>query len=1019
MRPHFLEFTAMGSYPNTVTVDFDALAPQGLFHIHGPTGAGKSSLIDAMCFALYGTIPSPRRADGLRSHHADPKVEAVVRFGFSAQGQTWKIIRTPAQSRAKLRGNGSTEQRPTATLQRREGGGWATVSSGVKEVDPIVHRILGLDADQFMQVVVLPQGGFQKVLRAGADEREDLLRHLFGSERFKVYTQRLKERSEALKHRVDSQRHAQEVTAQRIATNLQQFDISVEDFPSIVDDDTLYDVNEALVKTQELAQLRHDEAEAAEKAAIDADVRLRRSHKLFERWRRKVGATATLNSLQEQREEIDAIREELASAERAAPLAPLNNAVQEAHKLFNSASSTRQVAQSAIRTMLSGKLIHEETVSNELAPLVSSIPLPTQLDVVRRNIRQRTTEVSVAADQARQAIHARADVRDYKARLPYLTDTQADVQRQILELEAETTQHQQLLTQCQAEAAKEAHVTEELRTLENRIAAADALRNEQQRTTQIREQLDSTISEKEEAERQHFALLERRIQAMAGELASKLIEGDACAVCGSKAHPNPAVWSDIISDVDIAQAAAAVEKIATVISQIRLRLEEAQTRETAYATAAGDALENRAASLSAREQLQVAQQKAQRAKVEAQRIERALTDMRNKMEHLQAQLADISEKLAVTLSRLEESQTRLAALEERIGEHGGQDVIELASTLESAHEAVDALANSIEEERMRAELLESARQRLAEHAAQSGVDDVADALAYLRNEAQLHDLRDRVKRWEQACATAEATLAEPTVAAMTEEPDVQSVETTLKKAQVRHQEALKLAATSEAQVKHLVEAVEALREEYERFKPLVQEYERVHQLYELCYGGRSNTKRQSLERYILASYLEEVAVAASKRLQLMSAGRYSLRHSDARVRGNAASGLALLVTDAYTGQEREVSTLSGGETFLASLALALGLADVVQAKAGGVHIEALFIDEGFGSLDPEALELALAELDRLREGGRLVGVISHVAALRERIPAGIEVIRGAAGSTIRQHNGYVDIRDHKTAVSVS
>jgi exonuclease SbcC len=1018
MRPHLLEFTALGSYPNSVSVDFDALAPQGLFHIHGPTGAGKSSLIDAMCFALYGTIPSPRRADGLRSHHADPKLEAVVRFEFSAQGERWKIIRTPAQLRAKLRGDGFTEQRPTASLQRKEGGGWATVSSGVKEVDPIVHRILGLDADQFMQVVVLPQGGFQRVLRAGADEREDLLRHLFGSERFRVYTERLKVRADHLKQRVESQRHAQDATAARIAAGLQQFDIVVDDFPQIVDDDTLYDVNEALVQTQDVANKRQAEVEAAATAVTDADVRLRRSHTLFERWRRKVGATATLNALEEQREEVEAIRGELAHAERAAPLAPLFHAAQEAHKLFLSASSTREVAQSSIRTMLMGKLLHEEVVSAELSKLLVGVPAAGLLDEVRRNIRLRSTEVSVAADQARQALHARADVRDFRGQIPPLTETQNAIKADIASLDGALTHDHETLTRLQSEAAREPQITEELRLLQNRIAAAKALGNEKQRTQEIRTQLDAVVAEKEQAEQQHFSLLERRIKSMAGELASQLIDGDPCTVCGSTAHPNPAVWSDIVSDVDISAAANNTERIGATIADIRRRLDEAQQRETAYATAAGDVLENRATALSTLEQLQQSELAAQRSEAQARDLERSMNQSRARIEQLQARLAQTSEKLATTTSRLHDAQARLAELEARIGDQAGQDVIELASSLESAHEAVDALANSIEEERMRAEAWESAQSRLDQHARDSEVDDVADALAYLRNETQLRELRERVKRWDLARASAESTLAEPTVRSMTEEPDVQTVETVLQEAQARHEAALKAAATADAQVKHLVDAVEELRAEYERFKPLLHEHETVHQLYELCNGGRSNTKRQSLERYILASYLEEVAEAASKRLHLMSAGRYSLRHSDARVRGNAASGLALLVTDAYTGQEREVSTLSGGETFLASLALALGLADVVQAKAGGVHIEALFIDEGFGSLDPEALELAMAELDRLREGGRLVGVISHVATLRERIPAGIEVIRGAAGSTIRQHNGIIDLRD-KTPASAS
>jgi exonuclease SbcC len=189
-------------------------------------------------------------------------------------------------------------------------------------------------------------------------------------------------------------------------------------------------------------------------------------------------------------------------------------------------------------------------------------------------------------------------------------------------------------------------------------------------------------------------------------------------------------------------------------------------------------------------------------------------------------------------------------------------------------------------------------------------------------------------------------------------------------------------------------------DESRRLGPALEESDRLRHLADVC-SGTGNPLRMSLERYVLASYLEEITEAASVRLLAMTGGRYALRHSDARVKGGGASGLGIIVSDAYTGTERDPSTLSGGETFQASLALALGVADVVGRHAGGVHLDTLFVDEGFGALDAEALEQALAELDRLREGGRLVGIISHVGTLRERITAGIEVVRTANGSNAR------------------
>lgn len=1007
MRPHLLEFTAIGSYPGSVTVDFDALAPQGLFHIHGPTGAGKSSLIDAMCFALYGTIPPPRRADGLRSHHANPKTEAVVRFEFSAQGQTWKIIRTPTQLRAKLRGDGTTEQRATATLQRKEGGGWATVSSGPKEVDPIIQKLLGLDAEQFMQVVVLPQGGFQRVLRAGADEREDLLRHLFGSERFKLYTQRLKERSDNLKHRVDAQVHSQQSAATRVAAGLAEFDIAIDNFPDHIDDPIIEQVRKGSEQAKVSAAELKKAADEAGEAAGRAEVVARRVQNLYKRWQTKVGAMSSLASLEEQRSDIEAIRNELRGAEKAAPLAPLHAAVEEAKRQFISATTARQVAQSAIRSKLTSDLVGESDICFALSQLVDVVPTDAQIDTVRKQLRTRQQSIQVAADQARQTVSTREDVDHFIKSLPFPKLTLEQLQLEIDARESDMERQQAKLAELQTVASRGDALRLELEQLQRAIDAANAYRNEQKRTAEIRNRLDEVRSEAEAASTKHLSLLERRIKSMAGELASKLTDGEPCVVCGSQEHPAPATWVDIVSDEEIAAAAQLKDELTSRVRVSEQSLSEATEREAAYAAAAGDVLENRASAYSQKENLEEQIAVATSAEKQIKEVEATIQDLKVRTQRLQNDLAKTTEQIVSLTSRLEDAKKRLAELEAAIDKQGGMHVLEIADALEETFESVDVLASTIEQERMRNEAWDAAQRRLTEQAEASGVEDVVDALAYLRNQEQLQMLRERVKRWEHAKAVAESHLDDPTIAVMEEEPDVQAAESERTEAAARHKEALAAAARAEAQAAQLEASVTDLVAAYERFKPLIEEYERVHTLYELCHGGRSNTKRQSLERYILASYLEEVAEAASKRLHLMSSGRYSLRHSDARVRGNAASGLALLVTDAYTGQEREVSTLSGGETFLASLALALGLADVVQAKSGGVHIEALFIDEGFGSLDPEALELALAELDRLREGGRLVGVISHVQALRDRIPAGIEVVRGPAGSTIKQNNGLI------------
>ncbi len=285
--------------------------------------------------------------------------------------------------------------------------------------------------------------------------------------------------------------------------------------------------------------------------------------------------------------------------------------------------------------------------------------------------------------------------------------------------------------------------------------------------------------------------------------------------------------------------------------------------------------------------------------------------------------------------------------------------------------------------------------------AEQGFADVAEVRAALLPPDRLAALRARVEQHDAEAARVRATLADPDLSALAgaAEPDLDGLRAAAGDAAAAADEALERRAAVVRATAELRTLAAAAAGRAAALAPLVDEARRVRHLADVC-GGTGNALRMSLERFVLAAVLEDITARASVRLAAMSGGRYTLRHSDGRVRGNAASGLSILVRDAFTGVEREVGSLSGGETFQASLALALAVADAVQSHAGGVTLDTLFIDEGFGSLDPDSLELAMDELDRLREGGRMVGVISHVAALAERVPVGLRVSRGRDGSQV-------------------
>jgi len=992
MRPRLLEITAIGSYAGDMRIDFDALAPHGLFHIHGPTGAGKSSLLDALCFALYGSVPGRRRADGLRSHHADGTTEAKATLEFTAQDSDWRIVRTPTQWRGKRRGSGMTEQRATAALHRRSGSHWEPVASGPKEVDPIVERLIGLDARQFMQVVVLPQGEFQRALQAGADERAALLRTLFHTDRFDDYARRLGDRSAEAGEKTAGLRREVEHLERRLDAVLTSA-LGESDRPSPPSDAPLVDRVSTLRSRARALADRADSAairsEAAEQVAAAATTRLRNVQLAAATWQRRVGAERRLASLAESSSEIEAMRAELQAASLVAGLVPLadhtaalDHARRRARNQADAALERREQAWDALdaadRADLAGAPREiSRAVTDRVQLLVGWRDAASHAKDARREAN--------ALDRQQQVTAAEADAAE--ARSLQLATELSDLTERLAVHEAESCQIEALTAQREAVAARLGALAELAAVRHEHDAAA---------TTAAAEEHASAT-----AQQAHLDLLKEQLDGIAGFLAAKLSGGTPCAVCGSTEHPNPAPTASTVTEDDVARAEQRARDARARASRARAVEIEHRQRVERVSALTGDGattgdLER------AHEELTERLANAESHAHGASDVRRRIEETEQERQALAMQAVSLRERAAASAERARAERARAERLTSELD--AGADVATLEvriSCLSAFREADERSHRAQEEVERRSREHDEAIASLHEHLSRAGIASVDDLRAASRSPEAIDALQDAVQQWDQARALALDTLQSPEVVAVTSAPDLIGAQQASRDADAERSEALGERVTLEAARDEAHRLLTDLDSAVAVFGPASDEHAKLAALADLCAGGRSNRRRMSLERYVLASYLEEVAEAASRRLGVMTGGRYRLRHSDERVRGNAASGLGLLVNDAYTGVEREVSTLSGGETFLASLALALGLADVVQRHAGGVQIDALFIDEGFGSLDPEALDLAMAELDRLREGGRLVGVISHVPALRERIPTGIEVRRMATGSTIR------------------
>ena len=985
MRLHRLELAGFGPFRDRQIVDFDAFADDGIFLITGRTGAGKSSVLDGVAFALYGNVP---RYDGpdkrLRSDHCAPEDPTEVSLDFTVGDVRWRVVRSPDYARPKLRGGGMTTEPARAELFELVDGVWIGRASRPRDVAEILDRVLGLNLQQFQQVILLAQNKFSRFLLARNDERQALLRTLFGTRRYEEYARELDDR------RRDTQQQLRERGVHAEAL-LAEAELLVDDVAEPSASDDLAARREAVRTAAERARYRVETAEIARAKADEvwtaaaADLALRERQRQAQRARDE--ADARLAAL-----EADADIVAQARVERDRAVA---------------AETLRGALERAARTGLAARAAETEAAAADEEWLAAGEDPAADLDVTDEELTGELARVDAAVESQRQL-----DALD--AELALATGALADAGETLRRLSAEATEvpvRREALRAARAEAAVEAgRIAEGESAVEaarlrqeagRRASDADAL------LTAAEADYTAALDASAAASAALARLMRRRVAERAGELAAALVPGEPCAVCGSTEHPHPAprahdaVTDDTITDAEGAVVRARAEETHAAEEARRLRDELTEAR----AVAGGAGAEELARALAdAEEELQ----RARDAEARLGGIERDLA-------LIDAQQADLAAAVESAVRDERDAATRVTALEARRQE--------IAQTVERAREEFESVAERravLIERRERARRRRSAlaalalAQEAADAAAaeaeagaeQAGFTDLLDAADALRSRAETAALVERVQTHERDLALVRARLLELQL----ELAGVPEGPVELDEARQKAEDADRARGHAIAELSRVLSAADRLSdlvvridEAYASVAELAQEAAVVTRLADTLLGRAPNTRRMTLETFVLAAELEEIVIAANVRLAEMSAGRYSLHHSDALAARGAASGLGIEVMDAFTGQVRPPQSLSGGETFLASLSLALGLAEVVTARAGGMRLDTLFIDEGFGSLDAETLELAMSVLDELRAGGRTVGVISHVEAMKDQLPAQLTIEATPQGpSIIRQ-----------------
>ncbi|MFE7901191.1 AAA family ATPase [Streptomyces sp. NPDC057424] len=994
MRLHRLAITAFGPFGGTQTVDFDDLSTAGLFLLHGPTGAGKTSVLDAVCYALYGSVPGARQGggqgSGLRSDHAAPATRTEVTLDLTVAGRRLEITRQPPWERPKKRGTGTTLDKAQTWLREYDAttGAWKDLSRSHQEIGEEITQLLGMSREQFCQVVLLPQGDFARFLRADAEARGKLLGRLFDTRRFADVEKRLAERRRATETQVrdgDAELLADAHRMQQAADDAMELPELAPGEPGLA---------EAVLGAAAVARSTAREqltvaactltaAESSQAAAVRALDDVRERDRLQRRFAQARDRAARLERGAEAYREAQALMERGRKAEAVAPALELREASEAEHR-------RAAAAEARARALL------PDTFADAGASGLAAAA-------------RRAAEELGGLDSARRAEVRLAELLDERVGLDRQERADADLLQEaeawLDGWEESRTALQSRVDSAQQAAALAEQLAERREPAQQRLRAArmrDQLAQDTDRAVdRVRTAQDETLRAK-----QHWLdLKEQRLNGIAAELAANLTDGAPCAVCGATEHPAPA--RKVAGHVDREaeeHALTAYQRADEQRAEDERRLAVVREALAAATAEAGDTPTGQLA----REVGELEEQytQARGAAAELHAAQERLRQAGHEHERRLAARQETAVRSAARVGRRERLDRERAALEEELDRARGtlDSVAARAAQLERRTALLTDAADTARVAEDTARRLKDADARLADAAFRAGFETPQAAAAALLDNAAHRELQHRLDAWQQEEAAVRAVLAEADTAAAAREPqaDPDSAQQTADEAARRLRDAASAHDAAGRRCTELDRLSARATASVRRLAPLREEYDRVARMAGLAAGtSADNERRMRLESYVLAARLEQVAAAATVRLRRMSSGRYTLVHSDDRT-GRGRSGLGLHVVDAWTGRERDTATLSGGETFFASLALALGLADVVTDEAGGVRLDTLFIDEGFGSLDDQTLDEVLDVLDSLRERDRSVGIVSHVPDLRRRIHAQLEVVKGRSGSTLRQ-----------------
>ena len=1010
MKIRWLRITGIGPFAGTHTVDFSAFEDSGLFLLDGPTGAGKSTLIDAITFALYGDVARTKDAskDRLRSNHISDSDPSEADLVFEVATGIYRVTRTPAYTPAGKKSQRNSKSTLTRVVEDPDApDGWRTVepiASGPRDVGYEIPAIVGLDKDQFLQTIVLPQGKFSQFLNATSDAREQILRDIFDTQIYVDFTKTLVDAAASSKRGIEERRVAAVSAFERVralddalsedahtdapgeeeraaeAEEAAQLDAGSEN-PSPVTrwaDDACERAREAHVQTLRAA-------EAATAAAREASGALAEGRALAEAQAEHARVSAKLAELTASQEAVASDRERARSARRALAVAPFDAAVTEASARLEAAGD--QVA--ALSPALG------DDACAQPAALT-----PEAVSVLGQRAQAQRDEASRTRGSLEEALAVERSLPDLRAQIESLRSQHEQALARIASIEAEREelpgrieQATEALRLMRADADTLPEAASALRAINERLDAsmqADLLRSALLGASdELREATATAKLANAAAADTHDLWIAQSASALARELE----EDTPCPVCGSTEHPSPAPVADgEITREQVAELDQARDRAEGALRDAQARHQDlvrriAQLNEVAGApTPTLETERDRAAEI-------VATLEALGPQIAE--IEAALEQERARLGGLTDSLASAREAAASLASTFQERESALSAALTRVDAERADFVSlgERAAALdERAHRAALLARACADWDSARAAHVK-AQHSLAEALEEQGLEsDSWRSLLLPLPEVEALEAR-AVAHDKELFAVREALASERlTHAAAAPAPDLEALTETARKAEEDAAGAARASGILEQHCAQLEAARTSLEGALDALARAREQAGPIRRLADIAMAsGPENLASTPLSAWVLIARLDEVLAAANPRLAAISSGRYELVSVPDDGTASRKSGLGLAIIDHDTDAMRSPRTLSGGETFYTSLALALGLADVVSAEAGGVELRTMFIDEGFGSLDSHTLSLVMAQLQALRSAGRTVGVISHVEEMATQIADQIQV----------------------------